>query len=309
MTKAAANSAAAPKRLVVKLADVMAAVERIAKRGHNDYHNYSYATEADIAEAIRKELAERHIMLIPGADAQERTPVGEKGSVLTTLRMTFTFMDGETGEEITRPWFGAGTDKEDKGLYKAFTGGEKYFLLKTFLLPTGADPEREEGAKGGPQGRAEQRERAREQSRRDAAEHGPYAERERAKAEGRPAHITADGVSTRTPAEKAAPSFAELMDRRAKLPAELQALIPTEEDMHASPPSEATENVPFMVDAVVRTAKERKISAKEWGEIMERFFGSKTARVLNAQGAPAEKLNPFFVHALYLEMDTGRTTR
>lgn len=133
------------KALPKKLAEVMAAVNRVPKRGRNDFHHYDYATEADIAEAIRKELADRHVILIPAITSQTREPVGEKGSVLTTLFMSFTFFDGESGEEITRPWLGAGTDKEDKGAYKAMTGGEKYFLLKTFLLPTGDDPETDEG--------------------------------------------------------------------------------------------------------------------------------------------------------------------
>lgn len=127
--------------LVSKLAEVMAAVERIPKRGRNDFHKYDYATEADIAATIRKELASRQIMLIPSVEGMQRDPVGDKGSVLTTLFMTFTFLDGESGETLDRKWLGAGTDKEDKGAYKAMTGGEKYFLLKTFLMPTGDDPE------------------------------------------------------------------------------------------------------------------------------------------------------------------------
>lgn len=129
------------KQLATKLAEVMAAVSRVPKRGRNEFHKYDYATEADIAEAIRKELAERHLVLLPAITGCQREPVGEKGSVLTTLTMEFTFIDGESGETLTRPWLGAGTDKEDKGVYKAMTGGEKYFLLKTFLLPTGDDPE------------------------------------------------------------------------------------------------------------------------------------------------------------------------
>jgi len=133
-----------PKTLVTKLAEVMAAVERVPKRGRNDFHGYDYATEADIAGVIRKELADRKVMLIPSVESADRVPVGDKGSVLTTLAMSFTFLDGESGEELTRKWAGAGTDKEDKGLYKAMTGGEKYFLLKTFLMPTGDDPERED---------------------------------------------------------------------------------------------------------------------------------------------------------------------
>lgn len=133
--------------LVMKLAAVMAAVERIPKRGRNDFHNYDYATEADIVSAIRQELAQRHVMLLPAITGSEREKVGEKGSVLTHLRMEFTFLDGESGETLTRPWLGAGTDKEDKGAYKAMTGGEKYFLLKTFLIPTGDDPEQAEESK------------------------------------------------------------------------------------------------------------------------------------------------------------------
>ena len=57
------------------------------------------------------------------------------------------FLDGETGASIKKPWRGYGTDKEDKGGYKAMTGGEKYFLLKTFLIPTGDDPEATDDAR------------------------------------------------------------------------------------------------------------------------------------------------------------------
>jgi hypothetical protein len=130
-------------KLAAKLAEVMAAVERIPKNGHNSFHHYDYATEADIVAAVRQELAARQVMLFPAITGSSREPVGDKGSVLTHLLMEFTFVDGESGEQITRPWLGAGTDKEDKGAYKAMTGGEKYFLLKTFLIPTGDDPENE----------------------------------------------------------------------------------------------------------------------------------------------------------------------
>lgn len=127
--------------LVKKLTEVMAAVERIPKRGRNEFHKYDYATEADIAATVRAELASRQVMLIPAIVGESRHSVGEKGSVLTVLEMEMEFLDGESGESIKKPWRGYGTDKEDKGGYKAMTGGEKYFLLKTFLMPTGDDPE------------------------------------------------------------------------------------------------------------------------------------------------------------------------
>lgn len=137
-----------PRRLVAKLAEVMQAVDRIKKRGHNAFHNYDYATEADIVEAVRHEMASRFLMLIPEVvhlATQELGPnkKGDPRDPLTVLTMRFTFMDGETGESISRQWFGVGQDGGDKGVYKAMTGAEKYFLMKTFLIPTGDDPEQD----------------------------------------------------------------------------------------------------------------------------------------------------------------------
>ena len=133
-----------------KLAEIMAAVHRIPKRGRNDFHGYNYATEADISECIRGEMAARNVMLIPAVLSEIREKVGEKGSVLTCLEMEMEWVDGDSGESILKKWRGWGTDKEDKGGYKAITGGVKYFLLKEFLIPTGDDPEREETRGAGP---------------------------------------------------------------------------------------------------------------------------------------------------------------
>ncbi len=115
-----------PKRtLATKLAAVMQAVERIPKNGRNEFHRYDYATEADIVTAIRGELAQRNVMLLPSVTGEARHSVGEKGSVLTVLEMEMEFIDGDSGESIKKSWRGYGTDKEDKGGYKAMTGGGK----------------------------------------------------------------------------------------------------------------------------------------------------------------------------------------
>ena len=139
--------------LAKKLSEVMAAVQRVAKRGRNDFHKYDYATEADIAATVRKELASRRVMLIPQVTAYEvkELPSGKDNKArdpLTILTMTFTFICGDTGARIVSPWVGAGQDGGDKGFYKSMTGAEKYFLLKTFLIPTGDDPERDDRAAG-----------------------------------------------------------------------------------------------------------------------------------------------------------------
>ncbi len=137
-----------PRGLIRKLAEVMAAVERVPKRGRNEFHRYDYATEADIVSTVRDELSKRGVMLIPSVQNHERheitTKKNERGDPITVLHMTFTFVDGETGEREMHPWLGVGQDGGDKGVYKAMTGAAKYFLLKTFLMPTGDDPEAEE---------------------------------------------------------------------------------------------------------------------------------------------------------------------
>ncbi len=135
--------------LVTKLAEVQSAVKRVKKRGRNDFHKYDYATEADIVETVRHELATRHVMLIPEITSYTLHELPDKGGksrdALMILNMAFTFEDGDSGERITKPWLGVGQDAGDKGCYKAMTGAEKYFILKTFLIPTGDDPERTTG--------------------------------------------------------------------------------------------------------------------------------------------------------------------
>ena len=134
----------APTSLFAKLAAVVEEVSGVEKDGRNDFHKYDYATAEAIMRAIRGPLATRKVALIPSLlTHEERESVSEKGkkSTLTTVRIRFTFADGETGETHECEWAGTGDDPGDKGLYKAYTGAIKTFLRETFLLPAGDDPE------------------------------------------------------------------------------------------------------------------------------------------------------------------------
>jgi hypothetical protein len=135
-TTAAGAAVPAPaRRLVAKLAAIMKQVGRVPKRGHNKHFDYRFATEVDVSAALQTRLADAGIMVIPGITGHRRE------GKLTAIDMTFTFIDSESGEEIVTPWAGHGEDSSDKGMPKAITGALKYFLLKTFLVPTGDDPE------------------------------------------------------------------------------------------------------------------------------------------------------------------------
>lgn len=136
------------KKLVLKLVEVMKQVKYIQKTGTNSFHNYKYATEADVNEKVREVLAEQGVMLIPNVKSQSyREHINKNGKTeyIVTVEVEFTFIDGETGETISFTTFGEGQDAGDKGTYKAITGAQKYALMKAFMIPTGDDPESDSG--------------------------------------------------------------------------------------------------------------------------------------------------------------------
>lgn len=123
------------KNIYKKIGEVMSKVSRVPKNGYNSFHKYNYATESDLTESIRPILQESGLAFFSNVLEQDRD--GE----FTKVKMEFTLADIETGEILTSTYWGEGQDKGDKGLYKAYTGATKYFLMKTFLIPTGDDPE------------------------------------------------------------------------------------------------------------------------------------------------------------------------
>lgn len=123
------------KNLASKLIEVRKAIGTLAKDGRNDFHKYNYATAANVAETVKPELDKRGIMAFVSC------PERIKDGTLTTVKMEIIIIDTESGESITLPWHGDGEDKLDKGLYKAYTGGQKYFWLANLLIATDDDPE------------------------------------------------------------------------------------------------------------------------------------------------------------------------
>lgn len=125
------------KNIALKIVKVMAAVQSVSKDGFNAFHKYKYVTDAAIVNEIRKEMIANKLVCIPSQQSCDQ--VGD----LTKLLVSYTLLDADSGETYTSMVYGYGQDKGDKGVYKAATGAEKYYLLKTFLLPTDDDPENE----------------------------------------------------------------------------------------------------------------------------------------------------------------------
>jgi ERF superfamily len=132
----------APNGLIPKLAKIMSSLERVPKRGRNDFHKYDYVMEADLADAVRQEMATQGILMFPDVESCEWQVGNEKGGKIATISVRFTITDGT--DSITFRVAGCGVDNPgDKAVYKALTGAVKYALMKMFLIPTGDDPEDE----------------------------------------------------------------------------------------------------------------------------------------------------------------------
>ena len=133
----------AENKLAAKLAEVMATIDHVEKRGRNEFQNYDYVKAADIARAVRTELAKRGVIMLQSIVDKRFYEVPAREGVMqaTDLHIQFTFYDGETGEKLTTDGYGSGTDKGDKASYKAQTGALKYALRHAFLIPDESDPE------------------------------------------------------------------------------------------------------------------------------------------------------------------------
>jgi hypothetical protein len=146
-------------KLITKLVEVMKQVKYIQKTGYNSFHKYKYATEADVNERIREELAKLNVLMIPSVKScTNRIHTTSKGNLenIITVEMEFTFYDGDSDEKLSLTSYGEGQDSGDKGVYKAITGAQKYALMKAFMIPTGDDPEADSSVDERNQSKSEQ---------------------------------------------------------------------------------------------------------------------------------------------------------
>lgn len=105
---------------------------------------YQYVGSSDVLATIRHHMNEQKIILVPEVqNASVREYETNKGTLqlFTELTMTMTWINVENPEEkIVVPWYAQGMDLAgEKGVGKALTYGEKYFLLKFFNIATDKD--------------------------------------------------------------------------------------------------------------------------------------------------------------------------
>jgi len=134
-----------------KLIEVRKEVPYLQKE--NQGEQYKYVSSSQVLGNVKAKLDELGILLIPSVKGHSVTTssiefFNEKNNVtkrtntyFTELDMIMTWVNAEKPDEkIECSWYGQGVDiAGEKGVGKALTYAEKYFMLKFFNIPTDKD--------------------------------------------------------------------------------------------------------------------------------------------------------------------------
>jgi len=124
-----------------KLIEVRKEVPYLQKESKG--YQFNYTGSSQVLGSLKSKMDELGLLLIPNVIKKEvsehETTKGGK-EYFTELCMEFTWVNAENPEEkITCSWYGQGLDTGEKGVGKAMTYAEKYFMLKFFNIATDKD--------------------------------------------------------------------------------------------------------------------------------------------------------------------------
>jgi hypothetical protein len=145
-----------PLSLLQKLLKVKESVEFLKKenQGHEGM-KYKFVSSSQVLMSIRSTMNQFGILLLPSIKETKVTIYdkttrsgNENKNFFTEIFMTMTWVNvDDPSEQISSDWYAQGLDADgEKGIGKALTYAEKYFLLKFFNIPTDKeDPDFEQG--------------------------------------------------------------------------------------------------------------------------------------------------------------------
>lgn len=128
------------KTLYLKLAEIMGEIENVQKEGRNQRFGYRFVTSETVLSMLRKKLADKKLCLWITMVDMRQEPKSDSKMKTTFVKFEFTLCCGDTGATLSATWESEAEDTNDKGINKAATAAEKYWLMKTFMISTG-DPE------------------------------------------------------------------------------------------------------------------------------------------------------------------------
>lgn len=124
-----------------KLIEVRKAVPYLQKEAKG--HQYNYVSSSQVLSAVRRRMDEVGLMLIPTITNTKVSAEndGKRTTYFTELWIDFTWVNAEKPDETVKSsWYGQGIDiAGERGVGKALTYAEKYYLLKTFNIATDTD--------------------------------------------------------------------------------------------------------------------------------------------------------------------------
>lgn len=124
-----------------KLIEVRKAVPYL-KKDEKGYE-FMFVSSSQVLGTLKAKMDSLGLLLIPkminNKVSDHQTKKGGH-NYFTEIAMTYTWINADNPEEsIECPWYGQGLDAGEKGVGKAYTYAEKYFLLKFFNIPTDKD--------------------------------------------------------------------------------------------------------------------------------------------------------------------------
>lgn len=135
----------APTRNIYqKLNSVMAEVGTLPKTGRNTNQNYAFIEQAYMMAVLRPLFVTHGLVILPEIISTDWHQA--EGAKQTTARcqMRFTLVNADNpAEKLECLWAAEGADMGDKGVNKAGTSGEKYWLMKMLMLSDKDDPDAE----------------------------------------------------------------------------------------------------------------------------------------------------------------------
>ena len=135
-----------------KLIEVRKVVPYLQKEAQGQ--QYNYVSSSQVLASTKAKMDELGLILIPRVTSHKvsESTVEQKNketgdvfkrttTYFTELDMTMTWVNADDPKEIIEcPWYGQGVDiAGEKGVGKALTYSEKYFMLKFFNIPTDKD--------------------------------------------------------------------------------------------------------------------------------------------------------------------------
>jgi len=124
--------------LAEKLLEIRKTVVSLNKGSRNEHFKFDYVSSNQVLSAVRLEMDKHKLLLLPSIEKTHMTLQGNK--IITELWLVYSWHDIEADKSFfSCNWYAQGVDSGEKGVGKALTYAEKYFLLKFFNIATDAD--------------------------------------------------------------------------------------------------------------------------------------------------------------------------